>query len=179
MFTFFPALLRCNWHRMSYKFKLYNVICYTYIFQYAYNYVVVQLLSPVWLFATLWTQASLPFPSPGACSNSVHWISDAIRPSHPLSSPSPPLFNLSQSFLMSHIRWPKYWTFSFNISNSNEYSDRFPLGLTGLISLRSSWESKGLSRVFSNTIVQKHQFFGAQTSLWSNCHIHTWLLKKP
>ena len=50
----------------------------------------------------------------------------------------------------------------------------FPLGLTGLISL----QSKGLSRVFSNTIVQKHQFFGAQPSLWSNSHIHTWLLKK-
>ena len=50
----------------------------------------------------------------------------------------------------------------------------FPLGLTGLISL----QSKGLSRVFSNTTVQKHQFFGAQLSLWSNSHIYTWLLEK-
>ena len=50
----------------------------------------------------------------------------------------------------------------------------FPLGLTGLISL----QSKGLSRVFSNTTVQKHQFFGAQPSLWSYSHIHTWLLEK-
>ena len=50
----------------------------------------------------------------------------------------------------------------------------FPLGLTSLILL-----SKGLSRVFSNTMVQKHQFFSAQTSLWSNSHIHTWLLEKP
>ena len=50
----------------------------------------------------------------------------------------------------------------------------FPLGLTGLISL----QSKGLSRVFSNTTVQRHQFFGSQLSLWSNSHIHTWLLKK-
>ena len=50
----------------------------------------------------------------------------------------------------------------------------FPLGLTGLISMLS----KGLSRVF-NTTVQKHRFFGAQPSLWSNCHIHTWLLEKP
>ena len=49
----------------------------------------------------------------------------------------------------------------------------FPLGLTGLISL----QSKGLSRVFSNTRVQKHQFFGAQPSLWSSCHIHTWPLE--
>ena len=50
----------------------------------------------------------------------------------------------------------------------------FPLGLTGLI-----LQSKGLSRVFSNTIVQKHQFIGTQLSLWSNSHIHTWLLEKP
>ena len=51
----------------------------------------------------------------------------------------------------------------------------FPLGLTGRISLQST----GLSRVFSNTTVQKHPFFGAQFSLWSNSHIHTWLLEKP
>ena len=53
--------------------------------------------------------------------------------------------------------------------------DWFTLGLTGLISL----QSKGLSRVFSNTTVPKHQFFNAQLSLWSNSHIHTWLLEKP
>ena len=54
------------------------------------------------------------------------------------------------------IRWPKYWNFSFSISPSNEYSD--PLGLTSLISL----QSKGLLKVFSNTTVQKNQFFSAQ-----------------
>ena len=74
-----------------------------------------------------------------------------------------------------HIRWPKYWSFNFNISPSNVYS--------GLISFRTDWfdllTSKGLSRVFSNTTVQKHQFFGAQLSLWSNSHIHTGLLEKP
>ena len=53
--------------------------------------------------------------------------------------------------------------------------DWFPLGWTGWVSLLS----KGLSRVFSNTTVQKHQFFGAQLSLWSNSHIHTWLPEKP
>ena len=74
-----------------------------------------------------------------------------------------------------HIRWPKYWSFSFSISPSNEYWDCFPLGLTGLISLLS----KGLSRIFSSTAVQKHQFFGAQLSLWLNSHIHTQLLEKP
>ena len=59
------------------------------------------------------------------------------------------------------IRWPKHWSFSFSISPSNEYSGLILLGWTGLISL----QSKGLSRVFSNTTVQKHQFFRAQLSL--------------
>ena len=72
------------------------------------------------------------------------------------------------------IRWPEYWSFSFSISSSNEYSGLLSFRLTGLISLLS----KGLSRVFSNTTVQKHQFFEAQPSLWSNSHIHTWLLEK-
>ena len=71
------------------------------------------------------------------------------------------------------IRWPKFW--SFSISPSNEPQGSFPLALTGLISLLS----KGLSRVFSNTTVQKHQFFGAQPSLWFNCYIRIWLLEKP
>ena len=61
------------------------------------------------------------------------------------------------------IRWPKYWSFSSSISPSNEYSGLFPLGLTGLI-----LQSKGFSRIFSNTTVLKHQFFSAQLSLWSN-----------
>ena len=74
----------------------------------------------------------------------VHWVGDAIQPSHPLLSPSPP-------------------------------QDWSPLGWTGWISL----QSKGLSRVFSNTTVQKHQFFGAQSSSQSSSHIHTWLLEKP
>ena len=67
------------------------------------------------------------------------------------------------------IRWPKYWNFSFSISPSNEYS--------GLISFRIDWFDflvvQGLSRIFSSTTVQKHQFFGTQPSLWSNSHIHT------
>ena len=67
------------------------------------------------------------------------------------------------------IRWPKYWSFSLSISPSNEYS--------GLISFRIDWldllQSKGLSRVSSNTILQRHEFFSTQPSLWFNCHIHT------
>ena len=66
-----------------------------------------------------------------------------------------------------HIRWLKYWSFSFSISPSSEHP--------WLIYL----QSKGLSRVFSNTTVQKHQFFGTQLSLLCNSHIHTWPLEKP
>ena len=76
------------------------------------------------------------------------------------------------------ISWPDYWSFNFSISPPwcfINIQDWFPLGLTGLISLHS----KGLSRIFSNMRVQKHQFFGAQLSLKSNSHIHTWLLEKP
>ena len=68
-----------------------------------------------------------------------------------------------------HKRWPKYWSFSFSISPSKEQPGLIPLGWTHWISL----QSKGLSRVFSNTTVQKHQFFGAQLSSQSNSHIHT------
>ena len=67
------------------------------------------------------------------------------------------------------IRWPKYWSFSFNIRLSNEHPELISLKWTIWISL----QSKGLSRVFSNTTLQKHQFFGTQLSSQSNSHIHT------
>ena len=110
----------------------------------------------------------------------VHWVGDAIQPSYPLSSPSPPALNLSSIRVFSNesalrIRWPKCWSFSFNISPSNKHP--------GLVSFRMDWwislQSKGLSRVFSNTTVQKHQFFSAQLSSQTNSHIHTWPLEKP
>ena len=72
---------------------------------------------------------------PESTQTHVHWVSDAIQPSHPLSSPSPPAFTLPQHqglFKWAlHIRWPKYWSFSFNISPSNEHP--------GLISFRMDW----------------------------------------
>ena len=85
----------------------------------------------------------------------VHRISYAIQPAHPLLSPFPPAFNLSSIRVFSNesvlpIRWPKYWSFSFSIRPSNNIQNRFPLGLTGLITL----QSKGLSRVFSNITIQ-------------------------
>ena len=97
----------------------------------------------------------------------VHWFSDDIHPSHPLLPSSPSTFNLfqHQGLFQWVTRWPKYWSFSCSLSPSNEYS--------GLISLLS----KGLSRVFSSTTIQKDQFC-AQPSLWSNCYIHTRLLEK-
>ena len=110
----------------------------------------------------------------------VHWVGDAIQPSHPLSSPSPPAFNLSQHQGLFPVSW-LFASGGQSIGASASASvlpmnsqDWFLLGLTGLISL----QSKGLSGVFSTTTVQKHQFFGPQISLWSNSHIHTLLLGK-
>ena len=109
---------------------------------------------------------------PEVAQTHVHPAGDAIQPTHPLPSPSPPAFDLSQhqslNELALRIRWWKYWSFSFSIGPPMNIQDWFPLGLTGLILL-----SKRLSRVFSNTTVQKHQFFSTQSSLWSNSHTHT------
>ena len=95
----------------------------------------------------------------------VHWVGDAIQPSHPLSSPflPPSIFPSIRVFSNESAlctMWPKYWSFSFNISPSNEHQDWLPLRWVGWILL----QSKGLSRVFSNTTVQKHQFFSTQLS---------------
>ena len=79
------------------------------------------------------------------------------------------------SELAFHISGQSIRGFSFSISPSNGYSCWFPVGLTGLNSL----QSKGLTRVFSSTTIWKHQFFGAQPSLWSSSHIRTWLVETP
>ena len=73
-----------------------------------------------------------------------------------------------------HIRWPNIGVSASASVLPKNIQDWFPLGWTGWISLKS----KELSRVFSNTTVQKHQFLGTQLSLWSNSHIHTWPLEK-
>ena len=105
-------------------------------------------------------------------------IEFVFQPSHPLSSPSL-AFNLSQHQVLSnelvlHIKWPSIGISPLASVLPMNIKYWFPLGLTGWISL----QSKGLSRVFSNTTVQKHQFFSAHLSLQSNFHIHTWLLEK-
>ena len=137
------------------------------------------------VFNTLWphglqhTRLPCPSPTPRSCSNTRPWSWYAIQPSHSLLSPSPPDFNLAQH--LGHLQWissfhqvAKLWSFSFSINPSNEYSGQIFFRLTGYISL----QTKGHSRVFSNTTVQNHQFFSIQPSLWSNSHIHTWLLEK-
>ena len=106
----------------------------------------------------------------------VHWVGDAIQTSHPLSFPSPPTHNLSQH--QSLFKWSQLSASggqSIGVSASTSgppmnIQDWSSLGWTGWISL----QSKGLSRAFSNTTVQKHQFFSAQLSSQSNSHIHTW-----
>ena len=109
----------------------------------------------------------------------VHRVSDAFQPTRPLSSSSPPAFYLFQhqsllQWMSSSHQVAKVLKFHFSTSVLPvNISDLFPLGLTGWISL----QFKGLSRVFSNITAKKHQFFGAQPSLWSNSHIHTWLLE--
>ena len=130
----------------------------------------VQLFSHVQLFATAWTtacQASLSITN--SWSPPKPMSIELVMPSkhlilchHLLFLPS--IFPSNRVFSNEsalRIRWLKYWSFSFNISPSNEYSGLTSLGLTGLTSL----QSKGLSRVFSNTTFLKHQFFGAQLSL--------------
>ena len=129
-------------------------------------------LSHVHLFAIPWTaayQASLSFAI-SQCLVRFMFIELVMLSSHFICLPLlclPSVFpsiRVFSSELALCIRWPKYQSFSFSIRPSNEYSR-----LMGLISL----QSKGLSRVFSSTAIQKHQFFSTQPSLWSNSHIHT------
>ena len=145
--------------------------------------VAVQLLSCVWFFATLWTvarQASLSF----TISQSLVKLTsiELVMPSnhlilcHPLLLPSiiPSIRVFSKESALP-IRWSKYWSFSFSISPSNEHP--------GLISFRMDWldllEVQGTLKSLLQHYSSKYQFFGTQLSLWSNSHIHTWLLEKP
>ena len=110
----------------------------------------------------------------------IHQVGDAIQPSHPLSSPSSPAPNRSQQQSLfqwvnsSHEVWRSIGVSALASVLSENTQDWSLLEWTAWISL----QSKGLSRVFSNTTVQKHQFFGAQPSSQSNSHIHTWPQEK-
>ena len=138
----------------------------------------------VWLFGTPWTAACQASPSFTISCNLLKLMSvESMMPSNHLilSLPSPPALNLSQhhgkaSFPVSQLFASGGQSIGASVSvlpmNIQAW---FPLWLTGLISL----QSKGLSRVFSGTTGQKHQFFGTRSSLCSNSHIITWLLEKP
>jgi len=127
------------------------------------------------------TRLPCPSPSPGACSNSCpssQWCHPTISSSVVLFSSGLQSFPVSGSFPMSQLFTSGDQSTGASASASVfpvNIQDWFPLGLTGWISL----QSKGLSRVFSNTTAQKHEFYSTQLSLWSNSHIHTWLLQKP
>ena len=146
------------------------------LFCYIHFVVVIQSLNHVQLFATPWTaafQASLSFTISQRLLKLMAIVS--VMPSNHLVLIVPfssccQSFPASGSFLMSQLFASGGQSFRASASVLPvNIQDLFPLEWTGLISL----QSKGLSRVFSNITVQKHQFFGAQPSLWSNCHIHT------
>ena len=149
-----------------------------------FDCVVVQLLSCVWLSATPWAaarQASLSFTI--SLSLLKFMFIESMMPSRHLILCRtllllPSIFLSIRVFPMSQFFASGGQSIGVSASASVlpvNIQDWFPLGWTSWISL----QSKGLSRVFSNTTVQKHQFFSAQPSLWSNSHIHTWLLEKP
>ena len=127
-------------------------------------------------------QARLPCssPTPGACSNACplsRWCHPTISSSVVPFSSCLQSFPASGSFPRSHFFASGGQSIRVSASVSvlpMNIQDWFSFRRTGLI----SFQSKGLSRVFSNTTVQKHQFFGAHLSLWSNSHIRTWLLEK-
>ena len=120
-------------------------------------------------------------PTPQVCSNSCpssQWCHPAIPSSFIPFSSCLQSFPASGSFPMSQFFTSGGQSIGVSASASVlliNIQDWFPLRLTGLTSL----QSKGLSRVFPNTTIWKHQFFGTQPSLWPNSHIHTWLLEKP
>ena len=144
-----------------------------------FQFISVQSLSHFQLFATPRTaahQASLSIPNSQSFLRLMS--TESVAPSrhlvlccHLLLSPTifPSIRIFSNESVLSISHWPNYWSFSFSSSPSSEYS--------GLVSFSMNWWdsllSKGLSRISSNTTVQKHQFFSAQLSLWSNSHIHT------
>ena len=143
----------------------------------------VQSLSRVRLIATPWIaarQASLSITN-SQSSPRLTSIESVMPSSHLilcrpllLLLPIPPSIRVFSNESTLCMRWPKFWSFILSIIPSNEHPGLISLGWTGWISL----QSKGLSRVFSNTTVQKHQFFGAQPSSQYNSHIHTWPQEK-
>ena len=143
----------------------------------------VQSLSCVWLFVTPRIAACQASLSITICRSSLRLASiESVMPSshlilcHPLLflPPIPPSIRVFSNESTLRMRWPNYWSFSFTSFPPKKSQGWSHSEWTGWMSL----QSKGLSRVFSNTTVQKHQFFSTLLSLQSNSHIHSWLLEK-
>ena len=135
----------------------------------------------LWLHELQHARPTCPSPTLRVHSNSCtssRWchpaISSFVVPFYSCP-PIPPSIRVFSNESTLRMKWPKYWSFSFTSVLPMNTQDWSPLGWTGWIFLQS-W---GLSSVFSNTTIQKHQFFGAQLSSQSNSHNHTWLLEKP
>ena len=189
-----PFSMGSSWPRdriqVSYIADRFFYIIHTHVYLHSFRFFShivqfssVQSLSHVQLFVSPWTttrQASLSITN--SQSPPKPMSIESVMPSNYLIlvrfSSCPQSFPASRSFHMSQFFTSGGQIFWVSTSASIlpiNIQDWFPLGLTGWISL----QSKGLSRVFSNTIIQKHQFFSAQLSLWFNSHIHIWLPEKP
>ena len=135
----------------------------------------------LWPHGLQHTRPPCPSSSPGACSSSCplgQWCHPTISSSVITFSSCLQSFPASGSFPMSQFFASGGQSIGVSASTSvlpTNIQDGFPLGWTGLNSL----QFKGLLKVFSNTTIQKHQFFGTHLSLWPSSHIHTWLLEKP
>ena len=166
------------------EIKQESMFWYAFIFGNSFQFSSVQSLSRVRLFATPWIAARQASLSITISQSSLRLMSfESVMPSSHLIlgrpllllPPIPPNIWVFSHESTLRMRWLKYWSFSFSIIPSKEIQGWSPSDWTGWISL----QSKGLSRVFSSTTVQKHQFFDARPSSPSNSHIHTWPQGKP
>ena len=157
------------------------VISQYYLFVFILQFIHSVLSNSLWLHELQHTRFPCPSPTPRACSNSC----PSSQGGHPIISASAISFSSWHQSFWTSGSFPMSQFFasggqSIGASASAlvlpmNIQDWFPLEFIGWIFL----QSKGFSRVFSNTTVQKHQFFGSQLSLWSNSHIYAWLLEKP
>ena len=168
----------------NFPIRLFILLLIDWLIKFLYIISSVQSLSHVRLFPTPWTAARQSSQSITNSRSSLRLTAiESVMPSSHLIlccpvfllSAIPPSIRDFSNESTLHMKWPKYWRFSLASFLPKNTQDLSPLKWTGWISL----QSMGLPRVFSNTTVQKHQFFGAQLSSQSNSYIHTWLLEKP
>ena len=186
-FTHLPFLHTCFMHHISSHRAIitFGPLCQEFIlltvFAYSAQFSRSVVSNSLWPHELQHARPPCPSPTPGVHSDSCPsswWCHPAISSSVVPFSSCPQSLPVSESFPMSQLfAWDGKSTGVSALASvlPMNTQDWFPLGWTGWTSL----QSKRLSRVFSNTTAQKHQFFGAQLSSQSNSHIHTWLLEKP